>query len=219
MRNFGYGCGMFKVLLTTLFLSLCTLPVLAAPGDGMRPSHLIAAARAKVGVTTIYDPSYVTLAFPGGDVPRDRGVCTDVIVRALRDGWGVDLQLAVNRDMKADFSAYPALWGLARTDRNIDHRRVANLATLLTRLGAALPVDDAEPTAFLPGDVITWALPGNLAHIGIVSDQRSADGSRPLILHNIGRGAQEEDILFVYDITGHFRIDAKVADDLRALGS
>lgn len=185
----------------------------------MRPSHLIAAARAQVGVTTIYDPAYVTLEFPGGDLPRDRGVCTDVVIRAMRDGWDVDLQLAVNRDMKTDFSAYPALWGLSTTDRNIDHRRVPNLVTLLTRLGAALPVDAAEPTAFLPGDVITWVLPGNLAHIGIVSDQRSADGTRPLILHNIGRGAQEEDILFIYDITGHFRIDAHVAEQLRTLGT
>lgn len=173
----------------------------------------------QVGVTTIYDPAYVALDFPGGDVPRDRGTSTDVIIRALRDGWGIDLQLAVNRDMTADFAAYPALWGLTKTDRNIDHRRVPNLVTLLTRLGAAQPLDAGEPTAYLPGDLVTWELPGNLAHVGIVSDQRSADGTRPLILHNIGRGAQEEDILFLYPITGHFRINAHVTEQLRKLGT
>lgn len=209
---------MTKFILTALFLTLVAVPAQSAPGDGMRPSHLTDAARSQVGETTIYDPAYVALRFPGGDVPRDRGVCTDVIVRALRDGWHVDLQLAVNRDMSADFAAYPANWGLSRTDRNIDHRRVANLATLLTRLGAAQPVNE-EPTAYLPGDIVTWLLPGNLPHMGIVSDRRSADGSRPLVLHNIGRGAQEEDMIFSHPITGHFRVDALVADRLRDLGT
>ena len=209
---------MFRLLLTALCLGLATLPASAAPGDGMRPSHLIAAARQQVGVTRTYDPAYVALDFPGGDVPRDRGVCTDVLVRALRDGWGVDLQLAVNRDMSADFSAYPTTWGLTGTDRNIDHRRVANLATFLTRQGAALPLDDA-PTAFLPGDIVTWELPFVLPHIGIVSDRRSADGLTPLVVHNIGAGVREEDILFAYPITGHFRVDTGVAQRLRNLGT
>lgn len=209
---------MFKVILACFFVGLGALASQAAPGDGMRPSHIIAAARAQVGVTNIYDPAYVALDFPGGDVPQDRGVCTDVIVRALRAGWHVDLQLAVNRDMQANFTAYPTTWGLTRTDRNIDHRRVGNLVALFTRMGAALPVED-EPTAFLPGDLVTWQLPGNLPHIGIVSDQRTKDGLRPLILHNIGRGAQEEDILFAYPITGHFRVDTHVAEQLRTLGA
>lgn len=210
---------MIKRIASALFLALWTLPALAAQEDGLRPSQLISAAREQVGVTTTYDPSYVTLAFPGGDVALDRGVCTDVVIRAMRDGWHVDLQLAVNRDMKADFAAYPALWGLATTDRNIDHRRVPNLVTLLTRLGASQPVDAGEPTPFLPGDLVTWELPGHLAHIGIVSDQRSADGTRPLILHNIGAGAQEEDILLTFPITGHFRVDTHVAEQLRTLGT
>jgi uncharacterized protein len=209
---------MLKVILASLILALGALASQAAPGDGMRPSHVIAAARAQVGVTTIYDPAYVALDFPGGDVASDRGVCTDVIVRALRDGWHVDLQLAVNRDMKAEFAAYPTTWGLTRTDRNIDHRRVGNLVALFTRMGAALPLQD-EPTAFLPGDLVTWELPGNLPHIGIVSDRRTDDGMRPLILHNIGRGAQEEDLLFTYPITGHFRVDTHVAERLRRLGT
>ncbi len=189
---------------------------LVAPAfAGSEPSRLTAAARDQVGVTVTYDPGYVQLDFPGGDLPRDRGVCTDVVIRALRDGWGIDLQLAVNRDMKADFAAYPPLWGLTRTDRNIDHRRVPNLQTLLARIGAELPMDNG-PTPYLPGDIVTWTLPGNLAHIGIVSDQRGTDGT-PLILHNIGRGAQEEDILFAYPMTGHYRIGAAQAERLKAL--
>ena len=186
-------------------------PVLA----GSEPSRITAAARDQVGVTVTYDPAYVTLGFPGGDLPRDRGVCTDVVIRALRDGWGIDLQLAVNRDMKADFLAYPGLWGLSRPDRNIDHRRVPNLQTLFGRIGAELPLEEG-PTPYLPGDIVTWTLPGNLAHIGIVSDRRAGDGT-PLILHNIGAGAQEEDILFAYPMTGHYRIGASEAEKLQGL--
>ena len=195
-------------------LVLCLLfasPALAA----VEPSRLAEAARDQIGVTVTYDPAYSALAFPGGDLPRDRGVCTDVVIRALRDAWEIDLQLAVHRDMKADFGAYPSLWGLTRTDRNIDHRRVPNLQTLLTRIGADLPLTDA-PTPYLPGDIVTWTLPGNLSHIGIVSDRRTAEGT-PLILHNIGAGAREEDILFAYPMTGHFRIGADEAARLKAL--
>ncbi|MGL4238324.1 DUF1287 domain-containing protein [Tabrizicola sp.] len=189
---------------------------LAAPAfAGSEPSRITEAARDQVGVTLTYDPAYVPLDFPGGDIPRDRGVCTDVVIRALRDGWGIDLQLAVNRDMKADFGAYPALWGLTTTDRNIDHRRVPNLQTLFARIGAEVPLEDG-PTPYLPGDIVTWTLPGNLAHIGIVSDRRAEDGT-PLILHNIGAGAREEDILFTYPMTGHYRIGADEAERLAAL--
>ena len=156
-------------------------------------------------MTVIYDPAYVSLAFPGGDIDRSRGVCTDVVIRALRDAWGVDLQLALNRDMKTDFAAYPAIWGLTRTDRNIDHRRVPNLQTFLTRIGASLPLT-SDPAAFQPGDIVTWMLPGNLPHIGILSDQIGASGA-PMVLHNIGSGAKEEDRLFDFPITGHYRIN------------
>jgi uncharacterized protein YijF (DUF1287 family) len=194
-----------------LILSLLAGPAL----PGAEPSRLTEAARDQVGVTVIYDPAYVRLDFPGGDIARDRGVCTDVVIRALRDAWGIDLQLAVNRDMKANFGAYPKLWGLTSTDRNIDHRRVPNLQTLFARIGAELPLSDG-PTPYLPGDIVTWRLPGNLAHIGIVSDRRMTDGT-PLILHNIGRGAREEDILFAYPMTGHYRIGAKEAGRLLAL--
>lgn len=178
---------------------------------------LISSARAQVGVTRHYDPSYVSLDYPGGDVPRDRGVCTDVLIRAMRDGAAIDLQLAVNRDMKANFAAYPRNWGLSRTDANIDHRRVPNLATLLRRLGAELPPDE-DPAAFLPGDIVTMMLPGNLPHILLVSDTRSRDGARPLVIHNIGRGTQEEDALFAYPHTGHFRLSSDALAELRRLG-
>ena len=173
---------------------------------------MVQAARAQVGVTTIYDPAYVRLDFPGGDVETTHGVCTDVVIRALRVAWGVDLQLAVNRNMKADFAAYPKMWGLKTTDRNIDHRRVPNLQTLFKRIGAQVEGE------YLPGDVVSWMLPGNLPHIGVISDRRSADGLRPLVLHNIGAGAQEEDRLFDFPVTGHYRIGAAALARLLELG-
>jgi uncharacterized protein len=194
-------------------LILCLLATQAPAG--VDPSRLAAAARDQLGVTVTYDPAYTALAFPGGDLPRDRGVCTDVVIRALRDGWGIDLQLAVHRDMSTDFSAYPALWGLNGPDRNIDHRRVPNLQRLFARIGADVPLTDG-PAPYLPGDIVTWTLPGNLSHIGIVSDRRTKDGA-PLILHNIGAGVQEEDILFTYPMTGHYRIGADAAARLQAL--
>lgn len=191
-----------------LMLCLC----FALPALAQDTTALVAAARRQVGVTTIYDPAYVSLAFPGGDVDPAHGVCTDVVIRALRAAWGIDLQLAVNRDMKANFAAYPRLWGLKTTDRNIDHRRVPNLQTLFARVGAEVEGE------YLPGDVVTWMLPGNLPHIGIISDARSTDGARPLVLHNIGAGAQEEDRLFDFPITGHYRLGADAVARLQGLG-
>ncbi len=174
-------------------------------------SAMITAARGQVGVTRSYDPAYTRLDFPGGDVPRDRGVCTDVVIRALRDSGQIDLQRAVNRDMKASFASYPANWGLRRPDANIDHRRVPNLRTFLTRIGAKLP-DGAE---FRPGDIVTSVLPGNLPHIMIVSDQMRDD--MPLVIHNIGGGTREEDALMRYPLTGHFRLDDAALARLRDL--
>ena len=187
---------------------------LATPAFAQDAQTLITASRAQVGVTTNYDPAYTALEFPGGDVDRSRGVCTDVIIRALREAWGIDLQLAVNRDMKAHFSAYPKNWGLKTTDRYIDHRRVPNLQTLLARMGAERDIS-SDPAAFLPGDIVTYLLPGNLPHIAIVSDRMGT--SAPMILHNIGRGAQEEDSLFEYPITGHYRLTPDAIAKLRAL--
>jgi uncharacterized protein len=158
-------------------------------------------AHDQVGVTIHYDPSYQTIAFPGGDVPLDRGVCTDVVVRAYRS-VGIDLQLLVNQDMKQAFHAYPRLWRLSRPDPNIDHRRVQNLATFFTRHGTVLPTS-SDARDYTPGDIVTWRLPGGQPHIGLVSDQER-DGRR-LVVHNIGSGAKLEDILFAYQITGHYR--------------
>jgi uncharacterized protein YijF (DUF1287 family) len=192
--------------------TLCLLGLLASPA--VADPALIIAAREQVGVTTLYDPSYQGLKFPGGDVAADRGVCTDVVIRALRVAWGIDLQRATNRDMKAAFSAYPKMWGLKTTDRNIDHRRVPNLQTLLTRVGASLAVT-SDPAEYLPGDIVTWMLPGNLPHIGILSDQMAGD--HPQVLHNIGAGAREEDRLFDFPITGHYRLTAAAQKRLKAL--
>lgn len=170
----------------------------------------VTAARDQIGVTTTYDPAYMRLDFPNGDVPRSRGVCTDVVIRALRDAEGVDLQRAVNRDMTARFAAYPQNWGLRRPDRNIDHRRVPNLIELFDHAGARV---SADPQA---GDIVTVMLPGNLPHIMIVSDRRTADG-RPLVIHNIGRGTREEDALDRYPQTGHFRLSSVALEKLRQL--
>lgn len=178
------------------------MPVFARAEDDAE--RLIEAGLSQVGVTTIYDPAYVALTYPGGDVPPERGVCTDVIVRAYRSGLGLDLQKLVHEDMRKNFTAYPTAWGLKRPDRNIDHRRVPNLQTFFTRQGAALPLSD-DASDFRPGDIVSQMLPGNLPHIAIVTHLASPDGARPLCVHNIGAGARLEDILFTYRITGHYR--------------
>ena len=170
-------------------------------------SALINSARAQIGVTLIYDGSYQSLSFPNGDIPRLRGVCTDVVIRALRDSHALDLQQLVNRDMKAAFSNYPKIWGLSRPDSNIDHRRVPNLQAFFKRKGASVPVSGVG-TDYLPGDLVTWVLPNGAPHIGIVSDRMDSSNSRPLIIHNIGWGTRENDVLFKYDIIGHYRPDA-----------
>ena len=151
----------------------------------------------------VYDPSYFSIAYPNGDVSADKGVCTDVVIRAYRK-MGADLQQLVHEDMKANFSKYPKNWGLKSTDKNIDHRRVPNLQTYFKRQGAALPISQ-KAADYKAGDVVSWNLGGGITHIGIVSDKRSADGRRPLIVHNIGAGQVLEDCLFNFTITGHYR--------------
>jgi len=150
-----------------------------------------------------YDGSYRKIAYPGGDVPDHMGVCTDVIIRTYRAA-GIDLQVEVHEDMRAAFSEYPTRWGLGKPDSNIDHRRVLNLMTFFRRQGAAVSVS-RDPADYLPGDLVTWLVPVNLPHIGIVVRARTEDGKRPLIVHNIGRGPRREDILFNFPITGHYR--------------
>ena len=174
--------------------------LIPAPGE----TDVVAAARRQIGVTVGYDPAYRKLAYPGGDVPRESGVCTDVIIRALRDARKIDLQKLVHEDMKSDFSQYPQMWGLKAPDANIDHRRVPNMQCYFKRKGYALPVSK-NAADYKPGDIVTVMVGGKLPHIMIVSDRKSASGV-PLALHNIGSGTQEEDVLFTYPLTGHYRI-------------
>jgi hypothetical protein len=191
----------FARLLRMAALATVASIATAARSEPTPALRLVLAARAQIGVTVHYDGSYRRLDYPGGDVPIERGVCTDVVVRAYR-ALGLDLQKEVHEDMARAWNDYPKLWGLERPDRNIDHRRVPNLVTYLRRRGAELRLS-ADPAAFRPGDLVTWRLPSGVPHIGIVSDRRAGD--RPLILHNIGSGAREEDVLFAYERTGHFR--------------
>jgi uncharacterized protein YijF (DUF1287 family) len=167
---------------------------------------LVTAARAQIGITIHYDPAYRNLRFPGGDVPADRGVCTDVIVRALRAARGIDLQKQVYEDLRAHFGSYThqRRWGLSKPDPNIDHRRVPNLMTYFTRAGYALPLTRVAGD-YLPGDIVAWDLGRGILHIGIVSDGASVAGT-PIVVHNIGAGAREEDILFRFAIIGHYRL-------------
>jgi uncharacterized protein YijF (DUF1287 family) len=166
------------------------------------PRRLVTAAEGQIGVTVTYDPAYVRLAYPGGDVPRDRGVCTDVVIRAYRDAFGIDLQRLVHEDMRANFSRYPRNWGLSRPDRNIDHRRVSNLQAFFRRRGRALPAE--SPKDFAEGDLATQMLPGNLPHIAIVTGQIGPRGA-PLVVHNIGGGTRLEDRLLDFPVTGRYR--------------
>ena len=184
-------------------LLLCALSPCRATPWSIDSTKLITLARSQIGVTVSYDPEYRALAYPGGDVPMETGVCTDVVIRALR-GFSIDLQKEVHEDMAAHFSKYPRRWKLTRPDKNIDHRRVPNLMVFFKRRGCELPISD-NPKAYLPGDLVTCLVNGTLPHIMIVSDRKSDNGT-PLVIHNIGRGAREEDILFQYKITGRYRL-------------
>ncbi|HEX7152097.1 MAG TPA: DUF1287 domain-containing protein [Thermoanaerobaculia bacterium] len=164
---------------------------------------LIRGALAQVGVTRSYDPAYRRIPYPNGDVPMSTGVCTDVVIRAFRAA-GIDLQVLVHEDMRANFRAYPKNWGLTRPDRNIDHRRVPNLATFFRRRGGALPVT-SRGAAYKPGDIVTWRLSSGVPHIGLVSSTKVRGTDRYRVVHNIGSGAQHEDVLFAYEVTGHYR--------------
>jgi uncharacterized protein YijF (DUF1287 family) len=150
-----------------------------------------------------YDPAYFTIKYPSGDIPSDKGVCTDVVIRAYRK-LGIDLQKDVHEDMAKNFSKYPKTWGLKKPDTNIDHRRVPNLRVFFAKFGKSKSIE-TKSELYLPGDIVTWILPGNLTHIGIVVNKKSADGKRYLIVHNIGGGQLIEDCLFKFTITGHYQ--------------
>ncbi len=188
----------------SLYLSL--LFALGLSASALQASTPHAEARKQIGVTTSYNPAYVAIPYPNGDVPKNSGVCTDVVIRALR-GMGLDLQKAVHEDMKANFSEYPTIWGLKRPDKNIDHRRVPNLRRYFERQGWSLPLSEKAEN-FKAGDIVTCTLRGSLPHIMIVSDKKSADGT-PLVIHNVGRGTVEEDFLFHSPLNGHYRINLK----------
>lgn len=170
---------------------LAAAPLFALPASAWAEAdwsaRLVSAARQQVGRTVLYDPAYVRLAYPGGDVPLDRGVCTDVVIRAYRTAFDLDLQKLVHEDMARSFAAYPKTWGLRGPDRNIDHRRVPNLETFLRRKGAALPLEGT----WKAGDLVTQRLAGNLPHIVLVAQDGPASTS-PLVVHNIGGGARLE---------------------------
>ncbi len=182
-------------------------PVSDGPAYIADPSHpTLAEQVAKAAIERThhkvrYDPKYVKIPYPGGDVPADTGVCTDVVVRSYR-AVGIDLQQLVHEDMKADFNSYPQLWGLTGPDSNIDHRRVPNLMTFFDRHGASLAVT-RNGRDYLPGDVVAWNLSSRVRHIGIVV--KLADDDRALVVHNIGAGPKLEDCLFNWEIIGHYR--------------
>lgn len=197
-----------RVVLVGLGGTLLPLQAMAQtpPRDEALPFPLKVAAGAELRATKaeIYDPAYVKLAYPGGDVADDRGVCTDTVIRAFRHA-GVDLQVEVHEDMRANFAAYPKMWGLTKPDRNIDHRRVPNLETLFKRKGGAKLISD-KAGDYLAGDVVSWRLTGSgLPHIGVVTRKRQ--NGQPLIAHNIGAGTREEACLFSWPMSGWFRFE------------
>ena len=190
-----------------IILTLLLIPGLVSayrqgepPGFG---KNLSEAAIERTQHIVRYDGSYRKINYPNGDVPDHLGVCTDVLIRSYRK-LGVDLQKDIHEDMKENFDKYPKLWGLSKPDPNIDHRRVPNLQILFKRKGILLPVTK-NPTDYVAGDIVSWMLPGNLPHIGIVIYSRSENSGKPLIVHNIGSGPVVEDILFDYRVTGHYR--------------
>lgn len=191
-----------------IFLLAVTVFVSSAQADPARTDaafvqQLIQAAVAQTTQRVTYDGAYRRIPYPGGDVPSHIGVCTDLVIRAYR-AVDIDLQQRVHEDMKRAFGEYPKSWGLRRPDSNIDHRRVPNLQVFFRRKGAAQRISN-DARDYQPGDLVTWMLPGNLPHIGLVTDKKSPGSDRPIIAHNIGNGPQLEDMLFNFPITGHYR--------------
>jgi uncharacterized protein YijF (DUF1287 family) len=191
-----------KTLLSLISILLCAQAQLtpALPRAGFT-HKLVAAAIERTHYSVRYVSTYVRIAYPGGDVPADTGVCTDEIIRIYR-ALGIDLQKEVHEDMARNFELYPHKWQ-HRPDSNIDHRRVPNLMVFFTRKGMALPAT-SKPADYAPGDLVAWDLGGGITHIGMVVDQRGGNG-RYMIVHNIGRGPQMEDVLFDWKIIGHYR--------------
>lgn len=194
-----------RLSLTILFTFIISVGISAQESDFYKKLSNAAIELTKDKV--VYDPRYYTIPYPNGDVPADKGVCTDVIIRAYRK-LGIDLQQKIHEDMKANFSKYPKKWGMKSTDKNIDHRRVPNQATFFSRFGSVKKISD-KAEDYIVGDIVTWDLGGGITHIGIVTDRMSADKKRPLIVHNIGQGQVLQDCLFSYKVTGHYTYRSK----------
>jgi len=178
-----------------------TIPAAQSP-DLLFLPRLIAAAHERTTHTVRYEPAYVHIPYPNGDVPADTGVCTDEIIRIYR-AVGIDLQKLVHEDMQQNRAAYPRFGNYSGADTNIDHRRVPNLMVFFARKGKSLPITNRIED-YAPGDLVTWDLGGNVPHIGIVVDTKSPQSGRYTIVHNIGRGPKMEDVLFDWKITGHY---------------
>jgi uncharacterized protein len=197
-------------LLAVMALALAPLSAAQTPGEKISArdeflEKLVTATEERTHHTVRYDPAYVRIPYPGGDVPQDTGVCTDEVIRSYR-AVGVDLQKEVHEDMEKNFSAYPRKWRwlTSHPDTNIDHRRVPNLMVFFSRKGETLAITQ-RPEDYSPGDLVSWDLGGGVPHIGIVVNDKSARGGRHLIVHNIGQGPKREDVLFQWKITGHYR--------------
>lgn len=195
------GRVIFFLIFVVLF---CIVPNVCVGQPTTVPVSITTAARAQIGQTVTYDPTYTRIPYPDGDVPLSKGVCTDVVIRALRNALDFDLQKAVHEDMRKAFAKYPHNWGLTAPDPNIDHRRVPNLRCYFERQSWSLPVTSRKED-YLPADIVTCTIGGKLPHIMIVSERKAADGT-PLVIHNIGQGTQEEPSLFVFPLTGHYRL-------------
>ena len=191
---------MIKRFLFPLILLLISL---ISAGQNNFYARLAEAAMKLDDPTVIYDGRYVSIGYPNGDVPSNRGVCTDLVIRTYRS-LGIDLQKEVHEDMRLNFSEYPYIWGLTSTDRNIDHRRVPNLMKFFSRHGETMPISN-DPNSYKPGSIVCWNLGGGLTHIGVVVNEKSEDGERYLIMHNIGGGQVLADCLFEFEIIGHYR--------------
>lgn len=195
---------MYRFLIFCAALALLFEPQ-EALADRSQAERFVKGAIALENADILYDGRYRKIAYPMGDVPAHLGVCSDVVIRAYRI-IDIDLQKLVHEDMSEDFESYPKIWGLSRPDRNIDHRRVPNLRKFFSRHGHVLEISD-NPDDYKAGDIVTWNLSssGSVPHIGIVTNYRSFNRKRPLIMHNIAGGQVMEDMLFDYQITGHYR--------------
>jgi len=192
--------------LTKLMLTVAS--ILLFPTVTQANAELASAALARTGAEVTYDGSYRSLGYPGGDVPDHLGVCSDVIVRSYRS-INIDLQVLLHEDIRSNFDAYPTNWGLTKPDPNIDHRRVPNLETFFGRNGLSFtPSTDASK--YQPGDIVSWRLANSLPHIGIVGPNKVPGTSRHYIIHNIGNGPKEEDVLFKYSRYGHYRFSSNL---------